>query len=177
MVRIRQFIKKIVVRQKKRIVDWSPDLAGNPQRKAVCLKVTVRKPKKPNSAKRRIAKIDLKMYDNTRRYIWVYVPGEGCNIDKHSLVMIRGGRVPDLPGVRYHVIRGVCSTMGVKGRKRGRSKYGTKDPKAQLRRNRKLKIKGSPVVKKVKISLPRWDYPMLLPVPKFKIHNKNNRKQ
>lgn len=94
---------------------------GAPQKSGVCLNVTVMTPRKPNSAMRKIARVRLS--NNTE--VTAYIPGEGHNLQEHSVVLVRGGRVPDLPGVRYHVIRGTKDTEGVEGRRRGRSKYGT----------------------------------------------------
>jgi len=103
----------------------SPVLQGNPQRKGVCLQVKTQTPKKPNSALRRVARVRL----TNGKEITVYIPGEGHNLQEHSIVLVRGGRVRDLPGVRYHVIRGVFDCAGVEGRKQQRSKYGAKQPK------------------------------------------------
>lgn len=97
-------------------------LAGSPQRRGVCTRVYTTTPKKPNSALRKVARVRL-----TNGYeVSAYIPGEGHNLQEHSIVMIRGGRVKDLPGVRYHIIRGVLDTSGVQDRMQGRSKYGTK---------------------------------------------------
>ena len=102
-----------------------PALAGSPQKRGVCTRVYTVTPKKPNSALRKVAKVRL-----TNAYEVVsYIPGEGHNLQEHSVVMIRGGRVKDLPGVRYHIIRGTLDTQGVKDRKQRRSKYGAKRPK------------------------------------------------
>ena len=95
-------------------------------KRGVCVKVTTSTPKKPNSAIRKIARVRL----SNGTEVTAYIPGEGHNLQEHSIVMIRGGRVKDLPGVRYHIVRGVYDTQGVDGRKRSRSKYGTKKPKA-----------------------------------------------
>ena len=103
----------------------SPALKGNPQRRGVCTRVYTTTPKKPNSALRKVAKIRL----TNQREVISYIPGEGHNLQEHSVVLIRGGRVRDLPGVRYHVLRGVLDTQGVKDRKQSRSKYGAKRPK------------------------------------------------
>ena len=103
----------------------SPALKSNPFRRGVCTRVYTTTPKKPNSALRKVAKVRL-----TNAYEVVsYIPGEGHNLQEHSVVMIRGGRVKDLPGVRYHILRGVLDTQGVKNRKQRRSKYGAKRPK------------------------------------------------
>ena len=102
-----------------------PALDKNPQKRGVCTRVYTTTPKKPNSALRKVAKIRL---TNSREVI-SYIPGEGHNLQEHSVVLIRGGRVRDLPGVRYHVLRGVLDTQGVKDRKQSRSKYGAKRPK------------------------------------------------
>jgi small subunit ribosomal protein S12 len=98
---------------------------GSPFKRGVCTKVTTRTPKKPNSALRKVARVRLSNGDE----VIAYIPGEGHNLQEHSIVMIRGGRVKDLPGVRYHVVRGRYDTVGVEGRKRGRSLYGAKRPK------------------------------------------------
>ncbi|OGY72848.1 MAG: 30S ribosomal protein S12, partial [Candidatus Jacksonbacteria bacterium RIFCSPLOWO2_02_FULL_43_9] len=95
-------------------------------KRGVCLKVTTMTPKKPNSALRKIARVRL----SNGMEVTAYIPGEGHKLQEHSIVMIRGGRVKDLPGVRYHIVRGVYDSTGVDGRKRGRSKYGAKRPKA-----------------------------------------------
>ena len=102
-----------------------PALKGSPQRRGVCTRVYTVTPKKPNSALRKVAKVRL---TNGFEVIG-YIPGEGHNLQEHSVVMIRGGRVKDLPGVRYHIIRGSLDTQGVKDRKQSRSKYGAKRPK------------------------------------------------
>jgi len=102
-----------------------PALESCPQKRGVCARVFTTTPKKPNSAMRKVARIRL-----TNGYeVTGYIPGEGHNLQEHSVVMIRGGRVKDLPGVRYHIIRGTLDTQGVKNRKQGRSKYGAKKPK------------------------------------------------
>ena len=103
----------------------SPALKSNPQRRGVCTRVTTMTPKKPNSALRKIARVRL----TTGVEVTAYIPGVGHNLQEHSVVLIRGGRVKDLPGVRYHIIRGTLDSMGVDNRKQGRSKYGTKRPK------------------------------------------------
>jgi len=102
-----------------------PALAASPQKRGVCTRVYTTTPKKPNSALRKVAKVRL---TNGFEVIG-YIPGEGHNLQEHSVVMIRGGRVKDLPGVRYHILRGVLDTQGVKNRKQRRSKYGAKRPK------------------------------------------------
>ena len=98
---------------------------GSPQKRGVCTQVRTMTPKKPNSALRKIARVRL----SNNMEVTAYIPGEGHNLQEHSVVLIRGGRVKDLPGVRYHIIRGTLDAQGVKDRKRGRSKYGTKNPK------------------------------------------------
>lgn len=98
---------------------------GAPFKRGVCVKVTTTTPKKPNSAIRKIARVRL----SNGQEITVYIPGEGHNLQEHSIVMVRGGRVKDLPGVRYHIVRGVYDTQGVENRKQGRSLYGAKKPK------------------------------------------------
>ena len=103
----------------------APALAGSPQKRGVCTRVYTTTPKKPNSALRKVAKVRL----TNQREVISYIPGEGHNLQEHSVVLIRGGRVRDLPGVRYHVLRGVLDTQGVKDRRQSRSKYGAKRPK------------------------------------------------
>ena len=103
----------------------TPALKGSPQRRGVCTRVYTTTPKKPNSALRKVAKVRL----TNQREVISYIPGEGHNLQEHSVVLIRGGRVRDLPGVRYHVLRGVLDTQGVKDRRQSRSKYGAKRPK------------------------------------------------
>ncbi len=103
----------------------SPALSNCPQRRGVCLQVTTRTPKKPNSALRKVAKVRL----TNGNEVIAYIGGEGHNLQEHSIVLVRGGRVKDLPGVRYHVVRGALDTLGVDGRKQSRSKYGAKRPK------------------------------------------------
>ncbi|MFH1665703.1 MAG: 30S ribosomal protein S12 [Candidatus Omnitrophota bacterium] len=103
----------------------SPALQSCPQRRGVCLQVKTRTPKKPNSALRKVARVRL----TNGIEVTTYIPGEGHNLQEHSIVTIRGGRVKDLPGVRYHIIRGTLDSSGVESRRRGRSKYGAKKPK------------------------------------------------
>ncbi len=103
----------------------APALKGCPQKRGVCLRVFTTTPKKPNSALRKVARVRL----TNGMEITSYIPGIGHNLQEHSVVFVRGGRVKDLPGVRYHIIRGVLDTAGVQDRKQGRSKYGTKKPK------------------------------------------------
>jgi small subunit ribosomal protein S12 len=104
----------------------APALRGNPQKRGVCTRVYTTTPKKPNSALRKVARVRL-----TNGFeVTAYIPGEGHNLQEHSIVLIRGGRVKDLPGVRYHIIRGTLDAAGVNDRKQGRSKYGAKRPKA-----------------------------------------------
>ena len=103
----------------------APALKACPQKRGVCTRVYTTTPKKPNSALRKVAKVRL----TNQREVISYIPGEGHNLQEHSVVLIRGGRVRDLPGVRYHVLRGVLDTQGVKDRKQSRSKYGAKRPK------------------------------------------------
>jgi small subunit ribosomal protein S12 len=103
----------------------TPALAGCPFKRGVCTRVSTVTPKKPNSALRKVARVRL-----TNGYeVTAYIPGEGHNLQEHSIVLIRGGRVKDLPGIRYHIVRGVLDTQGVQNRKQGRSKYGAKRPK------------------------------------------------
>lgn len=103
----------------------SPALRGCPQRRGVCLQVRTMTPKKPNSALRKIARVRL----TNNIEVTSYIPGEGHNLQEHSIVLVRGGRVKDLPGVRYHIVRGTLDTQGVANRKKSRSKYGAKRPK------------------------------------------------
>jgi small subunit ribosomal protein S12 len=103
----------------------SPALGGNPQKRGVCTRVYTTTPKKPNSALRKVARVRL----TNGMEVTAYIPGEGHNLQEHSIVLIRGGRVIDLPGVRYHIIRGTLDTQGVQDRKQARSKYGAKKPK------------------------------------------------
>ena len=103
----------------------SPVLEACPQKRGVCLQVKTMTPKKPNSALRKVARVRL----SNGKEITAYIPGEGHNLQEHSVVLVRGGRVRDLPGVRYHIIRGTLDALGVEGRRRSRSKYGTKMPK------------------------------------------------
>ncbi|MDD4939093.1 MAG: 30S ribosomal protein S12 [Candidatus Omnitrophica bacterium] len=103
----------------------SPALKGCPQRRGVCLQVRTMTPKKPNSALRKIARVRL----TTGIEVTSYIPGEGHNLQEHSIVLVRGGRVKDLPGVRYHIVRGTLDAAGVNQRKKSRSKYGAKRPK------------------------------------------------
>ncbi len=123
MPTINQLIKKERIVQKNQTK--SPALTSCPQRRGVCTRVYTTTPKKPNSALRKVARVRLSNgYEVTS-----YIPGIGHNLQEHSVVLIRGGRVKDLPGVRYHIIRGVLDLQGVNGRLRGRSKYGAKRPK------------------------------------------------
>jgi small subunit ribosomal protein S12 len=123
MPTINQLIRK--PRKPKPVRNKVPALEGSPQRRGVCTRVYTTTPKKPNSALRKVAKVRL----TNQREVISYIPGEGHNLQEHSVVLIRGGRVRDLPGVRYHVLRGVLDTQGVKDRKQSRSKYGAKRPK------------------------------------------------
>lgn len=120
MSRINQLIKK---NRKKRVKKTStPSLMGNPQLKGVCLKVLTKTPKKPNSALRKIARVKL----SNNQIISAYIPGEGHFLQEYSAVLVRGGRVKDLPGVKYHLIRGCFDFSGIEKRKTSRSKYGTR---------------------------------------------------
>jgi small subunit ribosomal protein S12 len=116
---VRQGRKKVRKKSKR------PDLERCPQRKGVCLQVMTRTPKKPNSALRKVARVRL----TNGREVTAYIPGEGHNLQEHSIVLVRGGRVRDLPGVRYHIVRGTLDAAGVEGRRQSRSKYGAKQPK------------------------------------------------
>ena len=121
-------IQQLVRKGRAKLIDKSkaPALDSCPQRRGVCVRVYTTTPKKPNSAMRKVARVRL---TNTKE-VNAYIPGEGHNLQEHSIVLIRGGRVKDLPGVRYHLIRGALDASGVEGRKQGRSKYGAKRPKA-----------------------------------------------
>ncbi|MFA5095921.1 MAG: 30S ribosomal protein S12 [Candidatus Omnitrophota bacterium] len=112
-------------RMSKKKKSKSPALKACPQRRGVCLQVRTMTPKKPNSALRKIARVRL----TTGIEVTSYIPGEGHNLQEHSIVLVRGGRVKDLPGVRYHIVRGTLDAAGVNARRRGRSKYGAKRPK------------------------------------------------
>ena len=117
-----------LVRQGRDQVKWktkSPALQNSPQKRGVCVRVFTQTPKKPNSALRKVARVRL----TNGIEVTTYIPGVGHNLQEHSLVLIRGGRVKDLPGVRYHVVRGTLDAVGVAGRMQGRSKYGAKRPK------------------------------------------------
>ncbi len=118
-----------LVRQSRRDVskkEKAPALRSNPQKRGVCTRVYTTTPKKPNSALRKVARVRL-----TNGFeVTAYIPGEGHNLQEHSIVLIRGGRVKDLPGVRYHIVRGSLDASGVSGRNQSRSKYGTKRPRA-----------------------------------------------
>jgi len=135
---INQLVRKGRLKIKKKVkapaLQWSFNalkkrprrFEGSPQKRGVCTQVKTMTPKKPNSALRKIARVRL----SNGMEVTAYIPGEGHNLQEHSVVLIRGGRVKDLPGVRYHIIRGTLDTAGVTNRKRGRSKYGSKRPKA-----------------------------------------------
>lgn len=123
MPTIQQLIRK--GRKPKQFRTSSPDLGKCPQRRGVCLRVFTQTPKKPNSALRKVARVRL----TNGNEVNAYIPGEGHTLQEHSVVLVRGGRVKDLPGVRYHIIRGTLDSTGVEGRNRGRSKYGAKRPK------------------------------------------------
>ena len=124
MPTIQQLIRRGRVQKKQK--SKSPALKGCPQRRGVCLQVKTMTPKKPNSALRKIARVRL----TSGIEVTSYIPGEGHNLQEHSIVLTRGGRVKDLPGVRYHIVRGTLDTAGGANRKKSRSKYGAKKPKA-----------------------------------------------
>ena len=124
MPTINQLIKKSRVRPKER--NKVPALERSPQKRGVCTKVYTTTPKKPNSALRKVARVRL----SNGHEVTSYIPGEGHNLQEHSIVLIEGGRVKDLPGVRYHIVRGTFDTAGVSDRKTSRSRYGAKRPKA-----------------------------------------------
>jgi small subunit ribosomal protein S12 len=123
MPTINQLIKRSRIKQKLR--SKVPALERSPQKRGVCTKVYTTTPKKPNSALRKVARVRL----SNGQEVTCYIPGEGHNLQEHSVVLIRGGRVKDLPGVRYHILRGNLDTQGVSARKQQRSKYGAKKPK------------------------------------------------
>ena len=123
MPTVNQLLRKKRVRPKTR--NKVPALEKSPQKRGVCLKVYTTTPKKPNSALRKVARVRL----SNGHEVISYIPGEGHNLQEHSVVLIRGGRVKDLPGVRYHTVRGTLDTTGVEDRKQRRSKYGSKRPK------------------------------------------------
>jgi small subunit ribosomal protein S12 len=125
MPTIQQLIRK--GRQETVWKSKSPALDSCPQRRGVCTRVYTTTPKKPNSALRKVARVRL----SNGKEVNAYIPGEGHNLQEHSIVLVRGGRVKDLPGVRYHIVRGALDTAGVEGRNQRRSKYGTKKPKAK----------------------------------------------
>jgi len=120
-------INQLVRKGRKRIQKTTntPALKGGPQKRGVCTRVFTHTPKKPNSALRKVARVRL----TTGIEVTAYIPGIGHNLQEHSVVLVRGGRVKDLPGVRYHIVRGTLDTLGVEDRKQGRSKYGAKKPK------------------------------------------------
>jgi len=122
-------INQLVRRGRQQVVKKStaPALKGNPQKRGVCTRVYTTTPKKPNSALRKVARVRL----TNGIEVTAYIPGIGHNLQEHSVVLIRGGRVKDLPGVRYHIIRGALDSSGVQNRNQGRSKYGTKRPKVK----------------------------------------------
>jgi small subunit ribosomal protein S12 len=123
MPTINQLVKKGRTRIKKKTN--TPALKGAPQKRGVCTRVYTSTPKKPNSALRKVARVRL----TTGIEVTAYIPGIGHNLQEHSVVLVRGGRVKDLPGVRYHIVRGTLDTLGVEDRRQGRSKYGAKKPK------------------------------------------------
>jgi small subunit ribosomal protein S12 len=124
MATVNQLVRK--PRSTKRVKSTVPALESSPQKRGVCTRVYTTTPKKPNSAMRKVARVRL-----TNGYeVTSYIGGEGHNLQEHSVVLIRGGRVKDLPGVRYHTVRGTLDCAGVSDRKQGRSKYGTKPPKS-----------------------------------------------
>lgn len=125
MTTINQLVRKRRTQVTKK--STAPALKASPQKRGVCTRVYTTTPKKPNSALRKVARVRL----TNGIEVTAYIPGIGHNLQEHSVVLIRGGRVKDLPGVRYHIIRGALDTSGVQNRNRGRSKYGTKKPKAK----------------------------------------------
>lgn len=125
MPTVNQLIRN--ARRKPKYKSKSAALKGSPQARGVCTRVFTQTPKKPNSALRKVARVKL----STGIEVTAYIPGEGHNLQEHSVVLVRGGRVPDLPGVKYHIIRGTLDTAGVENRKQGRSLYGAKRPAAK----------------------------------------------
>jgi small subunit ribosomal protein S12 len=123
MPTINQLVRHARKRAKKK--NKTPALKGAPQKRGVCTRVYTTTPKKPNSALRKVARVRL----TTGIEVSAYIPGIGHNLQEHSVVLVRGGRVKDLPGVRYHIVRGTLDTLGVEDRRQGRSKYGAKRPK------------------------------------------------
>ena len=126
MLTFNQLCKNKRIQKKK--LNKTPALEGCPQKKGVCIKLVFRTPKKPNSALRKLTKLKL----SNKKKIYAYIPGEGHNLQEYSTVLIRGGRVKDLPGVKYHLVRGKLDFLGLKARKTSRSKYGTKKIKKYL---------------------------------------------
>lgn len=124
MPTINQLVRKGRSKQKRK--SKSPALMGNPLMRGVCLQVKIQTPKKPNSALRKVARVRL----TNGMEVTAYIPGVGHNLQEHSIVLVRGGRVKDLPGVRYHIVRGTLDAMGVENRKQSRSLYGAKRPKS-----------------------------------------------
>jgi len=124
MPTINQLVRK--GREKIKVKTKAPALQGSPQKRGVCVRVYTTTPKKPNSALRKVARVRL----TNGIEVTSYIPGVGHNLQEHSVVLIRGGRVKDIPGVRYHIVRGTLDTLGVANRKQSRSKYGAKRPKA-----------------------------------------------
>ncbi|MEA1939946.1 MAG: 30S ribosomal protein S12 [Candidatus Caldatribacteriota bacterium] len=122
-------INQLVRRSRKKVLKKSgtPSLKGSPLKRGVCTRVWTITPKKPNSALRKVARVRL----TNSTEVTAYIPGVGHNLQEHSIVLLRGGKVRDLPGIRYHVVRGVMDTTGVEDRKQGRSKYGSKKPKKE----------------------------------------------
>lgn len=123
MPTINQLVRKGRKKSVKKV--GTPALKGGPQKRGVCTRVYTSTPKKPNSALRKVARVRL----TTGMEVAAYIPGMGHNLQEHSVVLVRGGRVKDLPGVRYHIVRGALDTLGVDDRRQGRSKYGAKRPK------------------------------------------------
>jgi small subunit ribosomal protein S12 len=123
MPTVQQLVRLGRARNRKK--SKAPDLEASPQRRGVCLRVFTATPKKPNSALRKVARVRL----TNGREVNAYIPGEGHQLQEHSVVLVRGGRVKDLPGVRYHIVRGTLDSTGVSNRKQSRSKYGAKRPK------------------------------------------------
>nr|QDA21758.1 ribosomal protein S12 [Proschkinia sp. SZCZR1824] len=126
MLTYNQLCKNNRIQKKK--INRTPALQGRPQKKGICIKLVLRTPKKPNSALRKLTKLRL----SNKKKVYAYIPGEGHNLQEYSTVLIRGGRVKDLPGVKYHLVRGKLDFLGLKDRKTSRSKYGTKKVRKYL---------------------------------------------
>lgn len=133
-------VKAVALRGQFNTLKNRPTRTTNPFKRGVCLAVKTMTPKKPNSALRKVARVRL----SNKKEVTVYIPGEGHNLQEHGIVLVRGGRVKDLPGVKYHIVRGIYDTAGVEGRKKGRSKYGTKGSRGPQVKSEETPIKEQP---------------------------------